>query len=396
MSAATEARRSPSQFLYDQVAVARWHLQRRATPQALPFDRRSTQPGQHPRVLIGPANSAGQGYLWARSLESVHPTARVTSMAFQRQSNHFGHSVDQPVPSEYAAHSRAWQRKQQRAVQQFDAALIESAQPPFSRLLGGSSLAQITQLQASGVKCAFIFHGSDLRDPDHHIAAEPHSHFSVDDEFYSRMKETTARSRKLIRESRLPVFVSTPDLLSEVVGAKWLPVVVDVDVWAVEEAPLQHEGAPRVVHVPSSSLVKGTDLITGTLQQMHDSGIIHYQSVSGVVHADMPEIYKNADIVVDQFRVGNYGVAACEAMAAGRIVVSHVSDTTRERTTGLTGLQLPIVEATPDTLRSVLEDILEVPDSALSLAGDGPEFVRRCHNGALSGKVLADWLEEES
>lgn len=317
-------------------------------------------------------------------------------MAFLRQNNLFRHAVDQSVPNEYAAHSYAWQRKQQEAVQQFDAACIESGQPPFSRLLGGSTLAQITQLQAAGVKCALIFHGSDLRDPDRHIAAEPNSHFAVDGAFYSRMKETTARNRQLIRESRLPVFVSTPDLLSEVAGAKWLPVVVDVDLWAVDEEPLQHNSMPRVVHVPSSSSVKGTDLIAGTLQQMHDSGVIRYQSVTGVAHSDMPQIYQNADIVIDQFRVGNYGVAACEAMAAGRIVVSHVSDSTRDRTSELTGLQLPIVEAVPDTLHSVLEGILEAPDSALMLAGDGPEFVRRCHNGALSGKVLGEWLEKET
>ncbi len=45
----------------------------------------------------------------------------------------------------------------------------------------------------------------------------------------------------------------------------------------------------------------------------------------------MPEVYGGADIVLDQFPLGTYGVAACEALVAGRLVVSHVSDVHAER-----------------------------------------------------------------
>ncbi|WP_449277077.1 hypothetical protein [Leucobacter sp. GX24907] len=353
--------------------------------------------GEHrsERVFIGPANSAGQGYRWARALEAVRPGTRVTSMAFQRTQNPFAYPIDQAVPSAYAAHSPAWQRRQHSAlIGDYRAAIIESAQPPFSRYRGLDAVAQIAELRDAGIACALLFHGSDLRDPDRHLANEAHSHFGADPDFCTRMRQVTARSRRVIAQSGLPVFVSTPDLLSEVDGARWLPVVIDVDAWTVDAPPLPDGRIPRVVHVPSDSYVKGTELVQPMLERLHAAGTIEYRAVSGVPHAEMPGIYREADIVIDQFRVGNYGVAACEALAAGRVVVSHVSDEVRTRTRELTGADLPIIEATPDTLESVLTGILGDRSAARARAAEGPAFARAWHDGTRSGAVLADWLEE--
>lgn len=374
----------------DRVAIARLHRAGASFPPVAPTGGAAT------RVFIGPANSAGQGYRWARALEAAAPGTTVTSMAFQREQNPFAYPIDQAVPSGYAAHSPAWQRRQRDAVATYAAAILESAQPPFSRLAGTDAVAQARQLREAGVACALLFHGSDIRDPAAHLAAEPHSHFSADAAFRAQMASVTARSRAVIAEAGLPVFVSTPDLLGEVPGARWLPVVIDVDAWATDTPPLAHDGPPRVVHVPSSSFVKGTELVDGALQAMHDAGEIVYRRVGGIPHADMPAVYRDADIVIDQFRVGNYGVAACEALAAGRIAVSHVSAAVRERTRELTGSDLPVVEATPENLREVLTGILSDRSAAQRAASAGPAFVRAWHDGTRSGVVLAEWMKEHA
>ena len=72
----------------------------------------------------------------------------------------------------------------------------------------------------------------------------------------------------------------------------------------------------------------------------------------------MPEVYGTADIVLDQFALGIYGVAACEALVAGRVVVSHVAEFTRDAVRERTGLELPIVEARADRLESVLRIVV--------------------------------------
>jgi hypothetical protein len=106
----------------------------------------------------------------------------------------------------------------------------------------------------------------------------------------------------------------------------------------------------------------------------------------------MPDVYRTADIVLDQFRLGDYGVAACEAMAAGRIVIGHVSQDVRERVRALTGRDLPIVESrfanVGETVRAVMTD----PDTARARARHGITFVSDVHDGVRSADVLADFL----
>jgi glycosyltransferase involved in cell wall biosynthesis len=106
----------------------------------------------------------------------------------------------------------------------------------------------------------------------------------------------------------------------------------------------------------------------------------------------MPGLYGTADIVLDQFRIGNYGVAACEAMAAGRVVVSHVTDATRSTVHALTGLPLPIVEADAATLSAVVSGIAANPGAYREIGESGTEFVQRVHNGAYSACILDEQL----
>lgn len=380
------SRRTPKQAAYDLLQISR--LRRAGEP--FPPVAQPAGAGARRSLFIGPANSAGQGAAWARAAERTGFGIAAVGMAFKRTGG-FAFAVDQSVPSAYGAHSRTWQRRQLAAVSRFDAALLESGLPPFAGLLGGDPLAQIRALETAGVRTALLFHGSDIRDPDRHLAAEPHSHFG-DPEFARTFREVTARNRALVASAGAPVFVSTPALLDELPDARWLPVVVDPERWALAEPPFAGDERPRVVHIPSNSAVKGTELVDPVLRRMADDGRIDYRPVSGIPHAEMPAAYGAADIVVDQFRVGDYGVAACEALAAGRLVISHVSGRVRERTLELTGDELPVVEATPETLEAVLDDVAHRPGHYAEIAARGPAFVRRHHDGRRSGLVLAEWM----
>lgn len=341
-------------------------------------------------LFIGPANSAGQGFEWARAAERADPGIAAVSMAVVRPDDRFGFAVDQPVPHGFAVHDRGWQRRQFEALQRFDAVVLESGLPLAGQVFGGDPLAQLEALAAAGVRTALLFHGSDIRDPDRHLASELHSHFGVDPVFTEQLREVTRRNRRLAERSGIPVFVSTPDLLNEVAGARWLPLVITAEAWGSARPVLPPGERPQVVHLPSSSKIKGTELMLSTLQALDASGVIAFRALSGVTHDKMPEQYGAADIVIDQLRVGNYGVAACEALAAGRLVVSHVSEEVRRTVSAVTGDDLPIVEATAETLDEVLRDIAANPESYRRVAERGPEFVRRHHTGRRSGQMLAE------
>lgn len=348
--------------------------------------------GDVERVFIGPTNYAGQADRWARALETARPRTRGTSMKIRYGEDPFAHSVDQTVPSVYSRLSRRWQLRQLRALQRYRGVLLESARPFLGGLHASDVAHQLQELRDSGVSCALLFHGTDIRDPDAHAAREPHSSFSVDPELRARCRAAVDRSQELVARTGLPVYVSTLGLLREVPGAEWLPVVVEPGQWAGGPAPLEHGTAPHVVHAPSS-LLKGTDLVAESLRHLHASGAIRYTEIRGVAHESMPEVYRKADIVLDQFRAGDYGVAAVEALAAGRVVIGHVSPEVRQLVSERTGMTLPILEATAETLEGVLQQIVADPRPARDLAAEGPEFARRVHDGALSGAVLRSWLD---
>ncbi len=96
--------------------------------------------------------------------------------------------------------------------------------------------------------------------------------------------------------------------------------------------------------------------------------------------------------MIDQVRLGIYGVAPCEAMAAGRIVVSHVSKQVRDYVFSATGLTLPIVEANPDELESCLRAIIANPAEFVDVAASGGHFVDVIHSGRLSAEKLGGFL----
>jgi glycosyltransferase involved in cell wall biosynthesis len=142
--------------------------------------------------------------------------------------------------------------------------------------------------------------------------------------------------------------------------------------------------------------MKGSELIDPVMESLAERGLITYRRVEGVDPADMPQVYRDADIVVDQFRVGSYGVAACEAMAAGRVVVGHIAQSVRDRVVADTGLELPIIEATPDTIEQVVLDLISHPERGREVAARGPAFVEQVHDGRRSAEALAPFVEAPS
>lgn len=339
------------------------------------------------RLFIAPANYAGQGYRWARAVET-NPLVSARNMVYA-EINPFGFAVDFPVRWRTVTHSRRWQRNQLLALTtDFTHVLVEAQFPPLGGMFHEDVLKQVTALRSRGTKVAMLCHGSDIRLPSRHRELEQWSPFVNDDWVpVEKLEVVMLKNRRLLDVVNAPTFVSTPGLLLDVPYAHFLPVVIEPAFWQTQNEIFTSPQL-KVVHIPSNPLVKGTAEILDAMLRLEQAGIIEYTQIVGVSHEQMPEIYGNCDIVLDQFRLGDYGVAACEAMAAGRIVVSHVSDQAREVVKQQTGIELPIVEANIDNLESVLLEISAHRDLYRKHASLGPAFVNAIHNGQYSRKVL--------
>src|SRR5690606_27741113 len=106
-----------------------------------------------------------------------------------------------------------------------------------------------------------------------------------------------------------------------------------------------------IVHAPTQREFKGTDEINLAIEKLQrDIPSVKYQLVEGVSHAEALQLYRQADIVIDQVLCGAYGNLSVEGMALGKPVVCYI----RPDLVSKYPPELPIVSANPDTLYDVL------------------------------------------
>ncbi len=339
------------------------------------------------RLYIGPTNYAGQGHRWARAA-AENPDVDGRNMVCL-ETNPFGYATDYSVRWRTMEHSRRWQRDLfAELTEGYTHVMIEAESPILGGMFGADIRRQVAALRARGVTVGMICHGTDIRLPSRHKALEQWSYFSNDDWTpVAPIEKIVLSNMALLDDIAAPTFVSTPGLLLDVPFAHLLPVVIEPDLWANSE-PLLENKRLRVVHIPSNPLPKGTMHIAPALERLQSEGIVDYIHVTGKTQAEMPAMYAGADVVLDQFRAGDYGVASCEAMASGRLVVAHVSEQARGVVLQETGLELPILEANIDTLEDVIRDIAVRRDYYRTIAARGPAFIRHAHDGRMSRAVL--------
>lgn len=367
--------------------MLRWRAERQV---------RSTLPawgGATTRLLVAPLNTAGQGWCWARAVESADPAARAISVHAHPRGVRT--ALDFPVDVELT------QAMQLRGLAPYRAlalgathALVEAGVGVLTDVHHRSMLDDLDQLTDSGVRVAVVLHGSEVRDLRAHAERYPASPFrgEWDDRWY-RMQERVDRTVQLLdrlRERGVPLLVSTPDLLEHVPDATWIPVVVDVDAFggAGTSPPLTRE-QPVVLHAPSNPRLKGTAVVDQALGDLAAAGRVRYRRLEGVAHAQMPAALAAADIVIDQVVLGNPGVLLAETLAAGRVAVAHLSDPVRSALKAGDGVEeIPVVQADAAGLRETIEQLLADPDEARTLAAQGPAWARRNHDGRRSAAAL--------
>ena len=149
---------------------------------------------------------------------------------------------------------------------------------------------------------------------------------------------------------------------------------------------------PKIVHAPSVKATKGTQYIHKALEKLKKMGMeFEYIEVSGVTHQKAIQIYSKADIIIDQLLIGSHGAFACEAMALGKPVICYILDELLD--TYPDGF--PIVNANPDTITEVLEELLCSPEKRHEIGVKSRVYVEKVHDiRVVAKKLLAIYNEK--
>jgi len=157
-----------------------------------------------------------------------------------------------------------------------------------------------------------------------------------------------------------------------------VPPAIVLDDW--EPAPAEPRDVMRVAHAPSKRAVKGTESVIGAVESLRARGApIELDLIEGIPNREARRRYAAADVVVDQLRIGWYGMFAIESMALAKPVVVHLDEEAAAETEEAFGLELPLVRADEVDLEDVLAGLVEVRESLPELGRRSRAYVERVH-----------------
>lgn len=158
----------------------------------------------------------------------------------------------------------------------------------------------------------------------------------------------------------------------------------DVFYWAIDLKQWPFVGVSlnsrpiKVVHAPNHPQFKGSRFLYKAIEELQREGYpVELLLVTGLPNERARESYMQADIVADQFLIGWHGNFAVEAMALGKPVIAYI----RKPESYLpSGIECPILNANPDTLKQALIRLIEDPKLRFELGLKGREFVERVYS----------------
>ncbi|HSC51822.1 MAG TPA: hypothetical protein VLD16_16280 [Gaiellaceae bacterium] len=167
-----------------------------------------------------------------------------------------------------------------------------------------------------------------------------------------------------------------------------VPPAIVLDDW--HPSPTEPGETLRVAHAPSKRAVKGTQAVLDAVESLRKRGApIELDLIEGVPNREARKRYAAADVVVDQLRVGWYGMFAIESMALAKPVVVYLDEQGAAETEEAFGLELPLVRADERRVEDVLAGLVEARADLPELGRRSREYVERVHSHtAVARRVL--------
>ena len=146
---------------------------------------------------------------------------------------------------------------------------------------------------------------------------------------------------------------------------------------------------PLIVHAPTQRKFKGTDYIEAVIGDLKTKHHFDYKCIEGKSRKEALQLYKEADIIIDQVLCGAFGNLSVEGMALGKPVVCYIREDMEAKTP-----DLPIKSANPDTLYTVLEELIKNPKMRRDLGRKGRSYVEKHHEASkVTDKLISIYKE---
>lgn len=257
----------------------------------------------------------------------------------------------------------------------FDGGVLRST--PLSRF-------ELPLLRAVGKKIVLMPYGGDAFVYD--SIADPLWRHALMIE-YAALGDTTERIERGVRRATRHAHVVVGSVVHVACLPRWdvLPVTAyPIDTRAVQPVPPSVEGPVRIAHSANHRGAKGSDFLIAAVEALRSEGHdVELDLIERVPNHEAIARMAEADIYVDQLVFG-YAMAALEAMALGKVVISGLETTPAyalfRRYSYLD--ECPIVPASPETIADVLRDIIANRQRWPGIGEASRSYVERWHSYA--------------
>lgn len=153
-----------------------------------------------------------------------------------------------------------------------------------------------------------------------------------------------------------------------------------------ESAPEITNYKPLLLHVPTDPEVKGTEFIVNAVERLKSKGLnFEFKLVRQLTQQDFYKILSGCDVYIDELRCGSHGVTAVESMAMGKPTISYI----REDLIARYPADLPLVNANPDTIETVLEQLILDSQLRHDIGMSSRKYVEKYHDAKVVIRDMA-------
>ena len=257
-------------------------------------------------------------------------------------------------------------------------------------------LKDVPILKRMGKRIVVTYQGDDARQGD-----RLRSRYSISPAneagYYSQESDRLKRERiESVGRYADAIFAVNPDLLHVLpAGARFLPYA-HLDIAAIQPRPPRPRDVLKVIHAPSHRGVKGTRFLVDAINRLKSEGVrFEVAMIEHMSHEEAMRLYEDADLLIDQLLVGWYGGLAVELMALGKPVVAYIRDEDMGFIPPAMRAELPVINATPESIYYVLRDLLTVRRHELGEVGmRGRKYVEAWHDPVRVASILKSTYEQ--
>jgi hypothetical protein len=138
----------------------------------------------------------------------------------------------------------------------------------------------------------------------------------------------------------------------------------------------------KIVHAPTQRVTKGSHFILQAIEILQEKypNKIDFQLVENVPYEQALQIYRSADLVIDQLLIGWYGGLAVEVMKMGIPVMAYINEDDLYFIPKSFARDLPIINTDPDTLLHCLSKIVNEREQLIEIGARSQQFVDQWHH----------------